>query len=43
VHQAKVGFERSFLYKVKRGATEPYFERLAVRLMSMKNIRQKAA
>lgn len=43
VHQAKVGFERSFLHKLKRGATEPYFERLAVRLMSMKNIRQKAA
>ena len=43
VHQAKVGFERSFLQKVKRGATEPYFERLAVRLMGMKSIRQRAA
>lgn len=35
VHWAKIGFEKYFLYKMRRGISEPSFERWALRLMGM--------
>lgn len=39
VHLAKVGFERYFLRKVRRGQSAPAYERLALRLIGMEKVR----
>ena len=39
VHLAKVGFEKYFLSKVKRGESEPFYERLALEAMGLKKIK----
>jgi sulfide:quinone oxidoreductase len=39
VHLAKVGFEKYFLGKIKRGESEPFYEKLALDVMGIKKIK----
>ncbi len=39
VHLAKVGFEKYFLGKVKRGESEPFYEKLALEVMGLRKIK----
>jgi sulfide:quinone oxidoreductase len=39
VHLAKVGFEKYFLGKIKRGESEPFYEKLALDLMGARKIK----
>ena len=39
VHLAKVGFEKYFLGKVRRGESEPFYERLALDVMGVRKLK----
>ncbi len=39
VHLAKVGFEKYFLGKVKRGESEPFYEKLALDVMGVRKLK----
>jgi sulfide:quinone oxidoreductase len=39
VHLAKVGFEKYFLAKVRRGESEPFYEKLALDVMGIRKIK----
>ncbi|MEO8113495.1 MAG: FAD-dependent oxidoreductase, partial [Phenylobacterium sp.] len=39
VHLAKVGFEKYFLRKIRRGESAPFYERLALELMGQKKLK----
>ncbi|MDE2356508.1 MAG: FAD-dependent oxidoreductase [Alphaproteobacteria bacterium] len=39
VHLAKAGFEKYFLAKVKRGESEPFYEKLALELMGVRKLK----
>jgi sulfide:quinone oxidoreductase len=39
VHLAKVGFEKYFLGKIRRGESEPFYEKLALELMGLRKIK----
>jgi sulfide:quinone oxidoreductase len=39
VHLAKIAFEKYFLYKVRRGTSEPFFEKAALRLINLHKIK----
>lgn len=39
VHLAKVAFEKYFLGKIKRGESEPFYEKLALELMGLRKIK----
>ena len=39
VHLAKVGFEKYFIAKVKRGESEPFYERLALDVMGVRKLK----
>lgn len=39
VHWAKVMFEKYFLYKMRRGSSEPFYERLMLRLLGIRRLR----
>ncbi|MCW2412601.1 MULTISPECIES: NAD(P)/FAD-dependent oxidoreductase [unclassified Sphingobium] len=39
VHLAKVGFEKYFLRKVRRGESEPFYEKLALHVMGIRKLR----
>ena len=39
VHLAKVGFEKYFLGKVKRGESEPFYEKLALDILGVNKIK----
>ena len=39
VHLAKVGFEKYFIAKVKRGESEPFYEKLALDVMGLNKIK----
>ena len=41
VHLAKVGFEKYFLHKVRRGKSEPFYEKLALRALGIRKLRLK--
>ena len=41
VHLAKVGFEKYFLHKVRRGTSEPFYERLAMHALGIRKLRFK--
>jgi sulfide:quinone oxidoreductase len=41
VHWGKVAFEKYFLSKMKRGATEPFYERLMLRALGLKRLDKK--
>jgi len=43
VHVAKVAFEKYFLHKVRAGTTEPYYEKLVMRLLDIGKIKRPAA
>jgi len=39
VHLAKVGFEKYFIAKIKRGESEPFYEKLALELMGIHKLK----
>ncbi|MGD9810724.1 MAG: NAD(P)/FAD-dependent oxidoreductase [Sphingobium sp.] len=39
VHLAKVGFEKYFLHKVRRGTSEPFYEKLALHVLGLRKLR----
>src|SRR5690606_6118095 len=39
VHLAKIGFEKFFLRKVRKGETEPFYEKLALHVMGIRKLR----
>lgn len=39
VHWAKIGFEKYFLHKVRRGQSEPYFERAIMRMTNVTRLK----
>ena len=41
VHLAKVGFEKYFLHKVRRGQSEPFYERLTLHALGIRKLRFK--
>lgn len=43
VHRAKVMFERYFLYKVRHGQAEPFYEKAALRLMGVGKLKIRPA
>ncbi len=42
VHLAKVAFEKYYLRKVRKGTTEPYYEKVALKLMGAAKLRAEA-
>ncbi|MDZ7803249.1 MAG: hypothetical protein U5K34_04635 [Thiohalophilus sp.] len=40
VHWAKIGFEKYFIYKVKRGISEPLFEKWALKMMGIVRLKR---
>ncbi len=42
VHMAKVGFERYFLRKVRRGSSEPVYERFIMKMLGINKLRPEA-
>ena len=43
VHVAKVAFEKYFLHKVRAGTTEPYYEKVVMKLLDIGKIKMPAA
>ena len=43
VHLAKIGFEKYFLRKVRKGSSEPGYERFVMKTLGVKRLRQNAA
>jgi len=43
VHVAKVAFEKYFLHKVRAGTTEPYYEKIVMKLLDIGKIKEPAA
>lgn len=43
VHVAKVAFEKYFLHKVRSGTTEPYYERVVMKMLDIGKIKTPAA
>ncbi len=41
VHVAKIGFEKYFLRKVRKGESEPFYEKLALDVMGIKKLRDR--
>ena len=41
VHIAKIGFEQYFLHKVRRGTSEPFYEKLALHALGIRKLRFK--
>ena len=39
VHLAKIGFEKYFLRKVRKGESEPFYEKLALHALGIKKLR----
>lgn len=39
VHAAKVGFEKYFLHKIRSGSAEPYYEKLALKMLGIDKLR----
>lgn len=39
VHLAKVGFEKYFIHKIRRGESEPFYEKLALEVMGLRKIK----
>jgi len=39
VHLAKVGFEKYFLRKIRKGESEPFYEKLALHIMGIRKLR----
>ena len=41
VHLAKIAFEKYFMFKVKRGTSEPVYERIALKFMGVERLKDK--
>jgi len=41
VHYAKVGFERYFLRKIRRGESEPFYEEMALKLIGVRKLKER--
>ncbi len=41
VHLAKVGFEKYFMHKIRNGVSEPYYEKLALKLLGVTRLKEK--
>lgn len=41
VHWAKVAFEKYFMYKIRRGTSEPIYERISLRFMGVERLKEK--
>ena len=41
VHLAKIGFEKYFLRKIRKGESEPFYEKLALKAMGMQKIKTR--
>lgn len=41
VHLAKIGFEKYFMRKIRKGITEPYYEKLILKLMGLTRLKEK--
>ncbi len=41
VHLAKIGFEKYFLHKIRRGTSEPFYEKLALHALGIRKLRFK--
>ncbi|WP_374282489.1 NAD(P)/FAD-dependent oxidoreductase [Novosphingobium sp.] len=41
VHLAKIGFEKYFLHKIRRGTSEPFYEKLALHALGISKLRFK--
>jgi sulfide:quinone oxidoreductase len=39
VHLAKIGFEKYFLRKMKRGSSEPVYERVVMGLLGIRKLK----
>jgi sulfide:quinone oxidoreductase len=39
VHWAKVAFEKYFIWNMKRGVTEPLYQKLALKLMGLNRLK----
>ena len=39
VHWSKIAFEKYFLFNIKRGSTEPLFQKLALRVMGLNRLK----
>ena len=39
VHFAKIGFEKYFLRKIRKGESEPFYEKLAMHALGIKKLR----
>jgi sulfide:quinone oxidoreductase len=42
VHLAKIGLEKYFLLKMKRGVSEPFFEKAILNAMGINNLEKSA-
>jgi sulfide:quinone oxidoreductase len=42
VHLAKIAFEKYFLRKVRRGATEPYYEKVVMQFLNIGKLKERA-
>ena len=42
VHLAKVAFEKYFLRKVRKGATEPYYEKVVMQILNVGKLKERA-
>lgn len=42
VHWAKIAFEKYFLYKMKTGASEPFYERYVLRMMGITRLKDRS-
>lgn len=39
VHWSKVAFEKYFIYNMKRGSTDPLFQKLALKVMGLNRLK----
>jgi len=39
VHWAKIGFEKYFMRKIRKGQSEPFFEKTVMKTISMTRLR----
>jgi sulfide:quinone oxidoreductase len=42
VHMAKVGFEKYFLYKIRNGESEPFYERILMKQLNIQKLKEQA-
>jgi sulfide:quinone oxidoreductase len=42
VHYAKIAFEKYFLHKIRRGESEPFYERMAMEALQLRKVKRSA-